>query len=224
MKPAMPAGLVLLAAPAFFARLAWPARFALALLVVLPASTLAARTAAAWSRPALDLAVGESFGAAGLPQGGGLSATLSPLWPVGERARFGVALFADDIGTTLGHLYDPNDHTDLGLVAQRHRWTWGGAWRGDLDMVRRPRWTAAATGAWGYWRVEDDVRGVVQQAGSAVGFTVGAEARRTGAAHHQLGLVVRYHRLLGDRNTGFQRVSHYATGALEWRWAGNARD
>jgi hypothetical protein len=196
------------------------------LLSVMLASALLAgvsRPAHAWSRPETNLALGTTLGADGTPSSGGLSAALSPMWAITDHARFGVTVFADDIGSTLADLYDPNDHTNLGTNAPAHRWTWGGAWRADVDVAHRGPWTAAASGTWGYWRIEDDSHGHTYQAASAVGLGIGGVVRRKVADAQTLGLSVRWQRLFAERNASYRRVEHYASAAVEWSWAAAPR-
>jgi len=181
------------------------------------------RVAAGLPRPDVLIGAGGTFATTGTPEGGGASFSLSPLWPVNDRVRFGLMLFADDIGTTIARLHDPNDGSDLGAVALSHRWTFGGAWRADADLVTRGRWTAGATGSWGYWRIEDDVRGTTTAAASAIGFTLGANARRALSSGQALGFELRYHQLFSDRGSAYRRVEHYASAAIDWRWAGSSR-
>jgi len=181
------------------------------------------QAAAGPPRPDIVIGAGGTFATSGTPQGGGASFSLSPLWAVNDRMRFGVMVFADDIGTTIARLSDPNDGSDLGAVALDHRWTFGGAWRADADLVHRGRWTGAVTGSWGYWRIEDDVRGVTTAAASAVGVTLGANARHAMSSGQAIGFEVRYHKIFSDRGTAYRRVEHYASAAIDWRWAGSSR-
>jgi hypothetical protein len=145
------------------------------------------------------------------------------MWPIADHARFGVSLFADDIGSTIGHLYDPNDQVDLGLGAFAHRWTWGAAWRGDVDLVHMGRWAVAGSGTMGWTRISDDLQGQTYASASAVGVGLGGEVRRSVAAGQTLGLIVRWQRLFDQRNASYRRVTQYATAALEWGWAGAPR-
>ena len=181
------------------------------------------RPAHAWSRPEVNLAAGTTLGADNLPAQGGLSVVLAPMWPITDHARFGVSVFADDIGSELGQLRDPNNNTSLGTAAFAHRWTWGGAWRGDVDVARAGRWTASASGTWGWWRIEDDLRGTNVASASAVGVGLGGEMRRPIAPSQTLGIIVRWQRLFAQRNSSYRRVQHYASAALEWGWAGAQR-
>jgi hypothetical protein len=185
--------------------------------------TAASRPAHAWSRPELNLAAGTTLNADGVPSEGGASVAVSPMWGFTDRARFGVSLFADDIGGKVGHLYDPNIGSDLGLAAFTHRWTWGAAWRGDVDVIQHGRWSAMATGTWGYSRTEDDQLGATFAAASAVGVGLGGEVRRTIAPRQTLGVVMRWQRLFAQRNASYRRVTHYATAGLEWGWGGAPR-
>jgi len=187
---------------------------------LLAAATLAAAPAAraGLAPPLLDFSLGGTFATTGTPGGGGASASLSPMWPAGDRARFGLAIFADDIGTQLASLRDVNSGAFLGTVATDHRWAFGAGWRGDADVVTRGRWSAAATGTWGYWRVEDDRRGTTFAAAGAVGFTLGAIGRVRLAPAHTLGLALRYHRLFPDRASAYVRTERYASASLVWGW------
>ena len=177
----------------------------------------------AGSRPEVNLAAGTTLGADSEPAQGGLALALTPMWPISDHVRFGVSVFADDIGSELGQLYDPNNNTSLGTTELAHRWTWGGAWRGDVDVARTGPWTASASGTWGWWRIEDDLRGSNVAAASAVGVGLGGELRRTIAPSQTLGLIVRWQRLFAQRNSSYRRVQHYASAALEWGWAGAPR-
>jgi hypothetical protein len=193
--------------------------------VVVAGALLAAasRPAHAWSSPEVVLAAGKTLGADSAPARGGLSFAMTPMWPISDHARFGVSVFADDIGSELGELRDPNNNTSLGTAAFAHRWTWGAAWRGDVDVARAGPWTASASGAWGWWRIEDDLRGTNVASASAVGVGLGGEMRRSIAPAQTLGLIVRWQRLFAQRNSSYRRVQHYASAALEWGWAGARR-
>jgi hypothetical protein len=170
-------------------------------------------------RPGLLLSAGKTFAISGEPSDGGASLSAAPVWAVGERARFGVVVFADDMGTQLVELTDPNDGTPLGTASDTHRWAWGAAWYAEADVFRATRWTCGASGEFGYWRIEDDVRGTTTAAGSALGLALGADVRRDIGGARQLGLSVCYRKLTQNQNSAWQRVDHYASAALELRWA-----
>jgi len=195
----------------------------LAVLLTTLALTALHAPAHAIPRPDVIAGLGGSFATTGTPDGGGLSSSLSVLWSVGERAGFGVRVFADDTGTQDGRLADPNDGTDLGSVALSHRWTYGASWRGDVTLYERESWSSGLTGDWGYWRIEDDVRGRITGASSAVGLALGGKLTRQVGAGNTAGLVLRYHRLFTDRDAAPSLVDRYATVAFEWCWLGTDR-
>ncbi len=190
----------------------------------------ASRPAHAWSHPDINLAFGTTIGAAdnnpsvtGPPVSGGASVVFSPMWPIANHASFGVSLFADDLGSHVARLYDPNDHTDLGLASFAHRSAWGAAWRGDVDVARHGRWAALASGTWGWSRMTDDLRGRTYAAASAVSVGLAGEIRGPVAPAQTLGLVWRWQRLFAQRNAAYDRRTTYATVALEWGWTGAPR-
>ena len=189
-------------------------------LTVLLASSGEAGAAA---RPEIIAGLGGTFATTGTPDGGGLSSSLTMRWPVGERGAFGVRAFADDIGTQQGRLRDPNDGTDLGTTALTHRWSYGATWRGDYALHRGERWGGGVTGDWGYWRIEDDSRGQLSSAVSAVGFVLGGSLDRTFGATNTGSLVLRYHRIFTDRDVAPNLVGRYASAAIEWSWKGADR-
>lgn len=170
--------------------------------------------------PDLAFAAGSTFAVTGTPDGGGLSASVAATWPVADRIRVGVLGYADDIGTTLVEMRDPNDGTPIGTSADLHRWAWGAAWHADADLWSRGRWSTGATGSLGWWRVEDDQRGTNIAAASAVGFRLGLEVRRRMGLGRDLGLEVNYHRLSEEDGATWRRVGRYASAALKLRWSG----
>ncbi|HEV2104777.1 MAG TPA: hypothetical protein VGU27_03545 [Candidatus Eisenbacteria bacterium] len=191
--------------------------------VVACAALLVAGPALAAPRPDVTLAAGSTFAADAAPSGGGAAAALALLWPAGERFAFGVEGFADDIGTTTATLVDPNDGATLGTVAAAHRWTFGGAWRGDAALWTRARWQADARALWGVWRVQDDVRGAVRDAVTRVGFGGGLSLRHGFSGGRSLGVALDARRVFPGAHGGAAWVSHYVTAALEWRWQGVRR-
>lgn len=194
------------------------------LLAAFAAATAAAPAGAAGLLPSdLMLGAGNTFATTGDPNGGGISLRAVPQWRVADRLKFGVEFFADDIGTEIVDVMDPADGISRGNIAQRHRWVYGGAWRADADLMARRRWSSGVSGSWGYWRVEDDVRGTTLAAFSGVGFSASANIRRSVSRSQDLGLAAGYTRVFSDRTAAFHRVDRYAFAALEWRWALAAR-
>lgn len=169
--------------------------------------------------PGLALSAGRTFAVAGDPSDGGLSLAFTPTWAFHERARFGVMLFADDMGTQLVELKDPNDGTPLGTASDVHRMAWGAAWNAEYDALLRGPWIGSAAGSFGYWRIEDDLRGETQNAGSALGLGLGLSVRRDIGGSRELGLALRWQKLTENDHVDWQRVDQYASAALELRWA-----
>lgn len=192
-----------------------------ALFAAACAAVLAAAPASAMRLLPTDLGLdaGATFATTGDPNGGGASLRALPQWRVTEQLRFGVEIFADDIGTEGVDMIDPGDGLSRGVVAQTHRWVYGAAWRADTDVWSHRRWKAGVSGSWGYWRVQDDVRGDVQAAFSGIGFGLSGRLLRAVSKSQDLGLAAGYTRVFSDRNTVFERVDRYAWGALEWRWS-----
>jgi hypothetical protein len=168
-----------------------------------------------------------AFGVTGAITGdiseGGASVAGAVLWPVPEvwtgtkvSARFGIMGHADDMGSQITQLTDPNDGTPLGTSETAHRSTWGVSWRLDAMLPAWGAWVPEASGSWGYYRVGDDVRGEdVASLGSA-GFSLGAGIGRPLGAI-AAAAVVRYHRLFNDR------AGRYVTGGIAFRWGRGGR-
>jgi hypothetical protein len=154
---------------------------------------------------------------------GGASVSGAVLWPVPEvwtgtkvSARFGIMAHADDMGSEVTELHDPNDGSSLGTAETAHRSTWGVSWRLDAMLPALGSWVPEASGSWGYYRVSDDVRGTnVGSLGSA-GFSLGAGIGRPLGAF-SAAAVVRYHRLFNDR------TGRYVTGGVAIRWGRSGR-
>lgn len=179
---------------------------------VLLVAALAAAPAAAFQPPAMSGTIGRTLAVTGEPDDGGWSLALGATWPIEERLRFGLGVFADDMGAGFGRLSDPNDGTDLGIVPERHRATLGAAWRLDAEFAPRRGWAPFASGTWGAYRIADDFRGQGAGAVGATGFSLGAGVRRPLAGRVAFGASVRYHRLFDDR------VGRWVTAGVDWAW------
>ncbi|HYM81103.1 MAG TPA: hypothetical protein VEY91_06795 [Candidatus Limnocylindria bacterium] len=178
-------------------------------------SALEPAVASGFPAPELVGDFGRTLGVLGAPDEGGFSLALAALWPAHSRARFGVMAFADDLGSRIGRLEDPNDGTDLGAVETIHRWTYGGGWRIDVGFPGRWGWDPFASGTWGAYRLEDDHRGEVSRALSSIGFSLGAGVVRPVSGRAALGVGVRYHRVFNDV------AGRYLSVAAQWRWGGS---
>jgi hypothetical protein len=184
---------------------------------------LGAAAEGAWASPELSFSGGTTLAILGEPDEGGASVSAGLLWPVegpealGDRMRFGVHLFADDLGARLTRLLDPNDQSDLGLAEDLHRDAFGAAWRLDAVFDGPGGWIPYTSGTWGFYWVQDDVRGDARDAVGSTGFSLGAGLLRPIAGASSLGLGVRYHRLFNDV------AGRYASLSAEWRWGSALR-
>jgi hypothetical protein len=167
---------------------------------------------AAHAGPRFEVGLGATLASSDGPKQEGASAALSALWDFPPMLEFGPMLFADDLGTTIGRLLDPNDGVDLGAVALTHRYTFGGAWRVDVPLIRRETWRGQVGATWGYYRIQDDRLGIVQRAISATGWSLGAGLSRAVRPTMSFGLSVRWHQLLEDRQ------DHYVRASVDLAW------
>ena len=162
--------------------------------------------------PRLEAGFGITGASSDGPKRSGAAVTAAMLWEVVPGFEFGPMLFADDLGSRVGRLRDPNDGTDLGAVAEDHRAVFGGAWRGDMALMRNDRWNAAAGATWGYYRVQDDRLGEIRSAVSAVGWSLGAGVSRHLRPTAALGISVRWNQLLEERQ------DHYVRATVNLLW------
>ncbi len=181
------------------------------------AATLACVAAPAAAGPRLVLGVGGSGGPTEGVDGPGFSASLSALWRVEPWLDAGPMLFADDQGTQIGRLLDPNDGTDLGATETAHRMVFGGAWRADAPFSIRGPWHGFAGATLGYYRIHDDQAGVVEQAFSATGASAALGVQRRLGPGAEVGMSFRYHRVFDDR------LDYYWSATLDWTFASAAR-
>jgi len=175
-----------------------------------------ASAVSAGSPPALSLDVGKTGAISGPYTDGGISLGLGASWRVEEAPwavpiRFGVMAYFDDMGSHVDDLVDGSGNY-IGLATTGHQAVFGGAFRLDYEPSLRMSWKPYASGTWGYYRIENDVRGVSAGGVSAPGFSLGAGIGHHLYEGHSIGLVVRYHRLFDDV------TGRYVSGALEWGW------
>ncbi|MEQ1831724.1 MAG: hypothetical protein ABL977_01630 [Candidatus Eisenbacteria bacterium] len=191
-------------------------------MLALLALSLAASARA--ESPVLVVSAGSSLSPDGKPGTGGAAGAVGLMFPLEGRWSFGAALFAEDLGTGLTELHDPNTGEALGTVAELHRWTYGGEWRAEarLHNARRARLSWGA--AFGYGRQERDVRGSVD--GAVSGVTAGTSLTfLVPAPHgHAFGASVAARRLFVHADADPDRSTSWATAALEWRWQGTPKE
>ena len=191
---------------------------------VLLAGASARVGSAASTSPEILVAAGSTLGVTGKPGTGGATASLGMLWPVEGRFAFGVSLFADDLGTGLADLHDPNTGIALGTVASSHRWSYGGEWRAETRLRDSRRVRLLWGAGFGYGRQEIDQRGDNRGAVSAVVASTGATFLWKAAHGHAFGTTLAYRRELVHRANDPDRATSWATAALEWRWQGTPKE
>ena len=192
-------------------------RVVLVLAAAAAALALTGATADAASRPEVVLGVGHTAAIEGDPGGGGAALGLSLLWPLEDHFRVGLMGFADDLGERAARLLGPGG-VDLGPVSGVHRAARGAGWRIEGHVPSRGFLTPYFSATWGYYRMDDDVRGVTTRRVRAAGFGLGAGVLRAINDRHSAGVAARYHQL--SRGS----TERYLTGALEWRWGRGATE
>ena len=163
--------------------------------------------------PGVFVNTGTTFGISGEVAEGGMSLRGALMWPLeDERFATGVEVFAEDFGSIIGDLYDPNTGAYAGQSLRRHRAAYGGAWRFDAALSRGSRWEPYVSGSWGFGRVRDDSLGIEKQTWNSTAVGLGAGARRAVRTNFTVGAAARYQWLFNDR------VGRYASVSLEWGW------
>ena len=164
----------------------------------------------------LVFGVGRTLAVKDGPGGGGISLDASVLWPVEDHFRVGMMGFIDGLGERTDRLIGGGG-TDLGPIAGSHRAAQGVALRLEAHAAGGHRLRPYLAATWGFYRIEDDVRGTLLQADDAVGFGLGLGLMRALNDHHAAGVAVRGQEL--SRAGG-----RYVTAAFEWRWGMGAGD
>lgn len=188
--------------------------------LVLAALVLAAdlRTARAVPLPEVMAEMGRSFAVDSPVDGvfdqGGISAALSALWPVEDRLRFGVSLFADEVGSQFAEVIDEsqNPPVSLGVFDLAHINVYGGAWR--LEAIGPPlgRLSTFARGDFGLYRFQADENGDFIAAATKVGWSLGGGAMLPVRENHAVGITFSFDRVFDDL------TRDYMSAALAWHW------
>ena len=187
----------------------------LAVLAVLAAFAVSAPAAA--RRPDVGVGVGRTLAVKDGPGGGGVSLRLSLLWRVEDHVRVGMMAFADGLGERTERLIGPGG-VDLGPVAGVHRAAQGAAVRLEAHLPGGHALEPYVAATWGFYRVEDDVRGARLGSDDAAGFGLGVGFLRPFNDHHAAGVALRAQQL--SRGA----AGRYLSAGLEWRWSMGAGD
>ena len=196
-------------------RRTWVAACACALAVLAAGP---ARALPSMLPPELVVGAGWTMGVNGEPGTGGAAATVAAQWPFAARWSFGGAFFAQDQGTAVEPLYDPNTGEQLGSVATTHRWSYGLEWRAET-MFRESgpmRW--GASGGFGWARQERDERGVVNDAVSGITAMVGLTGLWQTKHANAFGATLLYRHQFVDTEPSPDRATRCISAQLEWRW------
>ncbi|NOT35389.1 MAG: hypothetical protein HOP12_14690 [Candidatus Eisenbacteria bacterium] len=181
-------------------------------------------TPAATASPTFAIEAGGATFVSGADfDGGGPALGAALVWPLEARTpgglggapiAVGLSIYAHDMGSRVVTVTDPGSGASLGQIEDGHRDVFGAAWRLEAGPWARAGWQLVTDAGWGYYRIEDDVRGKVFQGLSSTGFSLGASIGRALVPGTTLGLAARYHRLFNDA------TGRYITAAVEWRWLG----
>jgi hypothetical protein len=187
-----------------------------ALAAVVALMTFAGVASRASAEPRVVAGAGLTALSSDGPKTSGLATAVAVLWSHGEHLELGPVFFADDLGTKVGRLVDPNDGTDLGSVAEIHRIAFGGAWRFDVPFGTVAGFTPRAIGTWGYYRIQEDRVGVVTSAISATGWSLGGGLSRRLSHAIGIGMSAHYHGLQDERQ------NHYVSATVDLSWMSSA--
>lgn len=170
--------------------------------------------ASAGLAPGITATAGGTFGISGVPDEGGFSFSIAPMWSLQDRITAGFVLSADDMGTELGRLTDPNDGSDRGPTPVGSRWLTNLSFRMDAEWGSIVTWMPFVSGTWGWYRIIDDADfGDIRfKEEDGLGWSVGAGVRWPIAEQQALGTSVRYHRVFSDR------VGRFMSWSLDWRF------
>jgi hypothetical protein len=168
--------------------------------------------------PELVVGAGWTMAVNGEPGTGGAAATVAAQWPFAARWSFGGAFFAQDLGTGVSTLHDPNTGEPLGAVATSHRWSYGLEWRAETTLHERDPLRWEATGGFGFARQERDQRGVVDDAVSGITAMVGLTGLWQTKHAHAFGATILYRHQFVDTQPSPDRATHCMSAQLEWRW------
>ena len=187
---------------------------------VAAAGLLAALLAAPRARAAAELGItaGTTFNVNGEPGSGGVAASVALMWPFEDRYAFGVVMHADDQGSEMTELFDPNTGQSLGTVGDQHRWTYGVSWRGEARLTDSRKWRFLWGADFGFARQEVDVRGEVQDAVSDVMLATGPTLLWKMVGGQTLGITGAWKHAFVSRDTDPSRTTEWASLALTWRW------
>ena len=173
--------------------------------------------------PELVVGAGWTMAVNGQPGTGGAAGTVAAQWPFAARWSFGGSIFAQDMGTEVAPLYDPNSGEPLGAVATTHRWSYGLEWRAETTLRESGPLRWQGTGGFGYARQERDERGQVNDAVSGISAMVGLTGLWQTRHAHAFGASLLYRHYFVDTQPSPDRATHCMSAQIEWRWRSNPK-
>ena len=147
---------------------------------------------------------------------GGFSLAGSALWPA-DRLRFGLTLFADDLGSLTEERVDDSvtPPVPLGTFHVAHVAVAGALWRMEVDGPRVAWLETFARGDWGLFRFRADEFGSQIDSESKLGWSLGGGVMVPMNSGHSFGLTLNFHR------TFHEFFRDYMSAAAAWHWRPN---
>jgi len=174
--------------------------------------------------PEVLVSVGSTFGVNGVPGSGGASVSAGMLWPFEQRFAFGGTLFADDLGTGLEELHDPNTGASLGTVGSGHRSSFGGEWRAEMRLHESRSMRLLWGAGFGYARQVLDEFDEAKDAVSGVMASTGVTFLYKASHGHAFGTTLAYRHQFVHVESDPDRSTTWATITVDWRWQGTPRE
>jgi len=145
---------------------------------------------------------------------GGFSLACSALWPAADRLRFGLTLFADDLGSLTEERVDDSvtPPVPLGTFHVAHVAVAGALWRTEVVGPRVARLETFGRADWGLFRFRADEFGSQLDSESKLGWSLGGGVMVPMKSGHSFGLTFNFHR------TFHEFFRDYMSAAAAWHW------
>jgi hypothetical protein len=186
--------------------------------------TVTAPAVSASGAPEILASIGTTLGVNGVPGSGGASAVAGMVWPFERRFTFGGTLFADDLGTGLEELHDPNTGTPLGTVGSTHRWAYGGEWRGEMRLHETRSLRLLWDAGFGYAQQVLESFGTATDAVSGVTASTGLTFLYKVSHGHAFGTTLGYRHQFVHLESDPNRSTTWTSVTFDWRWQGTPKE
>jgi hypothetical protein len=174
--------------------------------------------------PEILVSIGSTLGVNGVPGSGGASAVAGMVWPFERRFTFGGTLFADDLGTGLEELHDPNTGVSLGTVGSTHRWAYGGEWRGEMRLVESRSLRLVWVAGFGYAQQVLESFGTATDAVSGVTASTGLTFLYKVSHGHAFGTTLGTRHQFVHLESDPNRSTTWTSVTFDWRWQGTPKE